>query len=249
MPRLEQLALSPSEGEENRWIAGAIRRQARGDSVIQILEAGCGQRWPIKLDGAEYHLTGVDQDKHALALRQQIQRDLHETIVGDLRTVDLGSGRFDVVYSAFVLEHVPGAEKVLESFVRWLRPGGIVVLRVPDPYSVYGFLSRSSPHWIHVFYYRWLLGNRNAGKPGHAPYPTYYDRSVSRRGIREFCVKNGLSIELEVGDGYWRPGRGILRIMIAAVTRLMSLLSFGRLSHTHTNLLYILRAQTGHDSS
>jgi 2-polyprenyl-3-methyl-5-hydroxy-6-metoxy-1,4-benzoquinol methylase len=124
MPQLGRLALSPSEAEENHWIADAIRKQACGDSVIRILEAGCGQRWLVKLDGVKYHLTGVDLDQHALALRQQIQKDLHETIVGDLRTVDLGSGRFDVVFSSFVLEHIPGAEKVLGSFVRWLRPEG-----------------------------------------------------------------------------------------------------------------------------
>ena len=245
MLQLERLTLSPSEAEEDRWIADAIRKQARGDSVIRILEAGCGQHWLVKLDGVKYHLTGVDLDQHALELRRKIQKDLDEAIVGDLRTVNLGSGRFDVVFSSFVLEHIPGAEKVLESFVRWLRPGGIVILRIPDPNSVYGFLARKSPHWFHVLYYR-LLGNRNAGKPGYAPYPTYYDPLVSRSGIRKFCAKNGISIELEVGDGYWRPGRGKQRTMIAAVKRLVSLLSLGQLSYTHTNLLYVLRVQAKH---
>jgi hypothetical protein len=121
-----------------------------------------------------------------------------------------------------------------------------VILRIPDPYSVYGFLARKSPHWLHVFFYRWVLGEKNAGKPGYAPYPTYYDPSVSRSGIREFCAKNGMSIELEVGDGYWRPGRGIKRTLIVVIKRLVSLLSLGQLSDAHTNLLYVLRIQPEH---
>ena len=33
---------------------------------LQILEAGCGRKWPIDLSGVRYRLTGVDLDAKAL---------------------------------------------------------------------------------------------------------------------------------------------------------------------------------------
>lgn len=59
-------------------------------------------------------------------------QDMDVPIVGDLCTVQLPEGSFDVVYSAFVLEHVQQADTALENFVRWLRPGGLLILRLPE---------------------------------------------------------------------------------------------------------------------
>ncbi|MGH9955766.1 MAG: methyltransferase domain-containing protein, partial [Pyrinomonadaceae bacterium] len=82
-----------------------------------------------------------------------------------------------VIYNSFVLEHIEDASQVLQNSTRWLKPGGIVVLKIPDPDSVCGFITRVTPHWFHVFYYRYLLGARNAGKPGYAPYTIDYRSS------------------------------------------------------------------------
>src|SRR6185437_11416268 len=71
---------------------------------LRILEAGCGRDWPLHVS-VPYTLTGLDLDPDALAART----DLDEAIIGDLRTAELPAHSFDVVYSAFVLEHVSGA--------------------------------------------------------------------------------------------------------------------------------------------
>ena len=118
-----------------------------------------------------------------------------------------------------------------------------MVIRVPDPNSVYGYITRVTPHWFHVFYYR-LLGNRNAGKPGYAPYPVYYNQVISRGGIRDFCGKNNLTLLAEYGDGYWRPGKGIAMLLIHLIKIIISTLTLGKLSSKHTNLLYILKVNS-----
>lgn len=241
MTSLDTLRLSISEKEEDQWISATIRRQVTGGATIQILEAGCGQRWLLDLEGARFHLTGVDLDPAALAIRTDVKKDLDVAIVGDLRTVELAVSTYDAIFCAYVLEHIDGAQHVLQSFVRWLRPNGVLILRIPDPKSVYGFVASRTPHWFHIFYYRWILGKRDAGKPGFAPYRTIYDKSVSREGIHDFCNRYGLTIELEVGDGYWKPGRGVKRKLISLFKLIVYLFSIGSLSHRHTNLLYILR--------
>jgi hypothetical protein len=128
-----------------------------------------------------------------------------------------------------VLEHVRGAEQVLENFVQWLRPGGILILRVPDRNSVQGFLARLTPHWAHVLYYRWAWRMKDAGKPGFAPYPTIYDRVVSVSGLRRFCAKQGLIIREELGVGSYRRGYGIIGCLTPIVARLVSWLTLRRI--------------------
>lgn len=69
-----------------------------------ILEAGCGRKWNIALADVPFRLTGIDLDADALAYRTNVVGDLDEAIVGDLREVELTQHRYDVVFSAFVLE-------------------------------------------------------------------------------------------------------------------------------------------------
>jgi SAM-dependent methyltransferase len=128
----------------NALIARRIRGIA-GDEELQILEAGCGRKWPIDLSGARYRLTGVDLDAKALEARKNEVRDLHEAIVGDLCSIDFPRAHFDVIYSAFVLEHIKGAEEVLEKLVLWLKPGGLLILQVPDRDQSTGSSRESRP--------------------------------------------------------------------------------------------------------
>ncbi len=197
---------------------------------LRILEAGCGRHWPLRLS-VPYTLTGLDLDPDALAVRT----DLHRAIVGDLRTAQFAPRAFDVIYSAFVLEHVSGAEQVLERFLEWLAPGGMLILKVPDRDSAYGFLTRITPMWAHVLFYRHLLGYRAAGTPGHGPYPTYHDRVISQGGLREFCRRKGLP-EPEV----YRLCSYARQPLTLAGAFLTSMLSAGRLAWRHNNLLLIV---------
>ena len=135
----------------------AIRGTAMSDKVIEILEAGCGRSWPFKLDGVRYRLTGIDLDADALKHRVEVQRDLHEAVVGDLQTVSMQAEKFDVIYCSFVLGHIDGARGVLLRFKEWLKPGGSLIIKIPDPQSAHGFAAKLTPHWFHVLYYNCRL--------------------------------------------------------------------------------------------
>ena len=199
---------------------------------VRILEAGCGRHWGLKLT-VPYTLTGIDLDRDALAART----DLDRAIVGDLKTVEFPPCSFDVIYCAFVLEHVQGAEHVLDRFLRWLAPGGVLVIKVPDRDSAYGFLARTTPLWLHVLTYRWLLGYREAGTPGHGPYPTAYDEVISERGLARYCAAHGLG-EPQVRRLCSYTGRKL----VTAGAFLFAALSAGRLAWRHNNLLLVARA-------
>ena len=180
--------------DELKFLEQHIRSQADSGKTIQILEAGCGGEWYFKLDDIPFELTGLDLDSAALDARRTIKGDMTYFLVGDLRTAELKEDHYDVIYNAFVLEHIEGAALALSNFVRWLKPGGILIVRVPDRDSAQGFFARITPHWVHVLYYRWAWKMKNAGKPGFAPYRTVYDSVVSTSGLLEFCASNGLIV-------------------------------------------------------
>jgi SAM-dependent methyltransferase len=218
-----------------------IRALAADGRTLEILEAGCGREWYFPMKGIAYRLTGVDLDAKALHARKGEKGDLAKTVVGDIRTVELPAEEYDVIYNAFVLEHVSGAAQALERFVRWLKPGGILILRIPDRNSVHGFITRMTPFWVHVWYHRVVWGKKNAGKPGFDPYPTVHDEVISQRGIRTFAQQHGLTIVEELGQGTYARGPVIFRMLVPAFARVIALLTFGRIHDKFCDLTYVLR--------
>lgn len=197
----------------------------------QILEAGCGRYWLFNLEDIEYTLTGVDLDRDALEVRKE--KDLDIAIFGDLRTVELAPRSFDIIYNSFVLEHVDGAQAVLENFVTWLKPGGLLILLFPNRNSVYGFFTRITPLWVHVAYKRYIKGNKSAGKPGCAPYPTYYDEILTRSAFLDFAKEHQLSMKEEA---YFGKEPALVRLFMKVV----EIMTLGRLSASAQSLLFIL---------
>lgn len=217
-----------------------IKHKSRG-SALRILEAGCGARWPLKLEGTPFRLTAVDIDVHALERRKTEIRDVDEIQVGDLRTPNLfPPASFDVIYNSFVLEHISGAEQVLDHFRAWLVPGGLLILRVPDRDSVYGFLTRYSPFWLHVLYKKYAQGMPGAGQPGHGPYRTYHDRVVSRRGIHQYCLTHACTVQYEAGFSGYLPKHRVTGALARVFVQSVSLLSLGRLSWRYNNLTFVI---------
>ncbi|KAA8966023.1 methyltransferase domain-containing protein [Mycobacterium sp.] len=211
---------------------------------LEILEAGCGRSWPLDLAGIDYRLTGIDIDADALQSRVDTVGDMHETIIGDLSARGtIAPGRYDVIYSSFVLEHICDAESALLFMLDGLKPGGLLVLRIPDGKSVYGWTAKHTPLAIHVAYYRYFLGYADAGRPGHAPYPTYYAPLISREGIRDFCARNGCSILEERGHTYYVRGSGLRARILRAYVKAVWALSFGALAWRHNNLTYVIRKE------
>lgn len=209
---------------------------------LEILEAGCGREWPLDLEGVDYRLTGIDLDADALQSRVYTVGDLDEAIIGDLTVKGtIPPGRYDVIYSSFVLEHIRDAEGALVLMLDGLKPGGLLLLRIPDRDSVYGWTARRTPFLAHVAYYRYFLGLTDAGKQGHSPYRTYHAPLISRDGIRDFCSRHGCSILEERGHTYYVRGTSPRVRIIRAYAKAVWALSFGTLAWRHNNLTYVIR--------
>lgn len=196
--------------------------------------------WMIKLDNINYTLTGVDIDQNALDIRIRTKKDLDIGILGDLRSINLKENEYDVIYNSYVLEHVKGAERVLENFFRWLQPGGIMIIRFPNRDSVRGLLTRATPFWFHVLYWKYVLGYKEAGKPGIGPFPTEFDKIVSLRGIHAFCKKHRLVIKGEYAVTPAQSNKSIFAIVSNVLIFLVYVITFRRFSRRNGILLYCL---------
>jgi SAM-dependent methyltransferase len=227
-----------TSGLLSRWIADQANRT---DAPLRVLEVGCGRKWGVDVDGIDVRITGIDLDEAALTHRRDVVGDLAEAIHGDVRSVPLIRGAYDVAYSSFVLEHVSDAESVLDGMVGALRPDGLLILRIPDKHTVFGFLSRMLPFWVHVLWKRWVEGNKFAGQPGHDPYPVVYDDVVSREGLHDYARRHGLQLMDEAGTNPHIASMGRLAPAGMAVQKLLAWLSFGRLAGTHNNLTVVIR--------
>jgi SAM-dependent methyltransferase len=236
-----------TDPELARFLAEDIRRlTAALDRPLDILEAGCGRGWGSRLDLAEgsFHLTGVDLDEGALSHRVNVVKDLDRSVVGDLRDRNIvPSAHFDVIYSKQVLEHVEGAETVLDNFLQWLRPDGVIIVHIPDRDTVFGFLGRTLPHKFHVMYERWFLGNRQAGKPGHGPYVAVYDPVIGLKGMQRFCSEHELTIDTvyrtHICKQPWSTGPK-WRLLETAIT-LAGILSLGQLDSSYNDVVLVIQ--------
>ncbi len=233
--------LTPAEAVQH-ITARLLEHSHEIDGTMRILEAGCGRRWELDLELTEFEITGVDLDAHALKHRRSVTRDLDVGIVGSICDGEIvPSKHFDVVYSAYVLEHIDGALAALQNFSNWMRPGGLIIMWLPNRDSVYGWTARHTPYRLHVWVYRYLFGNRNAGKPGFSPYPTYHDPVLAPDALLAFCREHSLSpLEFFAIDTFSRTS-GVKYAAIRAGMWAISRLSRGRLSDRNVDLGIVIR--------
>ena len=240
---MKKVNLLKSRAEERRLLEKYIKQKATDGPPLHILEAGCGQFWPLDLKDIQFTITGNDIDENVLHLRKAKHNDLNEMVVGDLRFLDIQTNRYDVIYNSYVLEHIDGAERVLENFSNWLKPRGLLILRIPDRNSVKAFVTRVTPFWFHMFYAKYIVRLRGAGTTGFGPFPTFFDPIVSRTGIHQFCRNKRFIIKEEYGHGSHVHSQSIAGFLIHLLVRTVSLLSLGKLAWEHTDLTYILEKE------
>lgn len=95
----------------------------------ETFELGCGSGLPTTRRLAErFHVTGVDISGQQIGLARQHLPDVN-FVHADMTTLNLPPSSFDGVAAFYAITHVPREkhQKLLNSIVRWLRPGGLLV--------------------------------------------------------------------------------------------------------------------------
>ncbi len=100
------------------------------EGVRDVLEVGCGRGVTGELlqQRLGCRVTGVEMNPE---VAKQAARHLDRVIVGDVEALEI-EGRFDAVVATELFEHLCYPEAFLEKMRRLLRPGGRIVLSVPN---------------------------------------------------------------------------------------------------------------------
>lgn len=124
---------------EKGWVP-ALRYSLRRDRVLQLaadlppgraLEVGCGAGALLPdLAALGFACEALETSESAFELATYVNRDLPQVRVHRAPRPDW-EGRFDLLVSLEVLEHIEDDAGTLAQWRSWLRPGGRMLLSVP----------------------------------------------------------------------------------------------------------------------
>jgi SAM-dependent methyltransferase len=152
----------------------------------EVMDVGCGGAMRVKFPtGAVFN--GIDISAESAARNSAIS----SIIIGDIQQCPLPRRAYDVVVCWELLEHVRDPLAALSNMIASVRQGGLIVLAFPNRASLKGVVTRYSPHWLHVWLMRRFWGQKNAGRPGYAPFETYLAPALAPEAIRDFTERGG----------------------------------------------------------
>lgn len=172
-----------------REVAAAVQEVLQTMSAPEVFEAGGGSLCHVVLPH-DARITAID-----ISPEQLDRNDYAQTkILGDLHTHELPPDSFDVIVCWNVVEHLERPDKVVDSFVKWVRPGGLIIIAAPNPSSLSGLITKYTPHGFHVFVLKRIFRSPTAGLPGHAPFPTFMHPAMTPAALERSLREQGLKI-------------------------------------------------------
>jgi SAM-dependent methyltransferase len=185
------LELAPGEARDSLLAVHGILGSRLPPARLSIYEAGGGSTSFLPLDVLRRaRVTVVDIDEDQIRNNDYAQ----EAILGDVQIHRFAPGSFDLVICYNVIEHLPDVEAALSRFCESLKQGGLMFIGAPNPNSLSGVVTKYSPHWFHVWFYRHVRGEKQAGQPGEPPFPTFFHPLVTLSNLEAYANAHGLEV-------------------------------------------------------
>jgi SAM-dependent methyltransferase len=185
------LELAPGEARDSLLAVHGVLGSKLPARKLRIYEAGGGSTSFLPLEVLRRaHVTVVDIDANQICNNDYAQ----ETILGDVQVHRFAPDSFDLIICYNVIEHLPDVEAALLRFCESLKQGGLMFIGAPNPRSLSGVVTKYSPHWFHVWFYRHIRGEKHAGLPGEAPFPTFFHPLVTLCNLEAFAYAHGLEL-------------------------------------------------------
>jgi len=197
---------------------------------LRVLEVGAGtgrDSFPLAQCGAR--VVQLDYSVQSLAILRSLaaQQNIPVEIVGgDTFSLPFRNDSFDVVFHQGLLEHFrePAAQRLLEENIRVLRPGGLLLVDVPQRFHAYTVAKRiliAAGKWFAGWERSFTIGElaRVLEQLGMQPVHRYGEWMVPSffyRSLREAMKLIGVRLPLMISLGSWAG-----RIRLKARQRLL----------------------------
>lgn len=210
---------------------------------VRIYEAGGGSASVLPLSSlTQRSILVVDIDEVQL----QNNKYADDKVLGDIQTYVFPPDSFDLIVCYNVIEHLTAVDQAIERFYHALAPGGLLFIGAPNPESLFGMVTKYSPHWFHVWFYRVILRRKEAGQPGQVPFRTVYHPIVAPKKLLEFSAQVGfrpIYLNIYIGDNYTkvRNSRPILGWLLNVVMSSLNVLTFNKFNLAYGDYHVVLQ--------
>jgi SAM-dependent methyltransferase len=192
-----------------------------GNCHVKVLEAGCGSASHVRFPSA-VHIVGIDISKEQLEKNTEVQ----EKILGDIQEYMLPTEQFDVAVCWMVLEHLSKPKDALLNMFQSLKPGGLLVVAIPNLLSFKGIITKVTPFWFHILFYRFM-------KYKSRPFPTFLRVAIVPKKMMRLAEDHGFSVvccRFAEGDATkkLRARYRLVEMLFATVNSFVHYVSLGR---------------------
>lgn len=223
----------------------ALDKLLEGRSHIEILEAGCGSISKVSF-GPNSRITGIDISE------KQLQRNkmLNTKILGDVQEYAFEKEAYDVIVCRYVLEHLPKPGRALQNFARAIRDNGLIILAIPNVFSLKGLITKYTPLRFHIFVYRKIYGVKNAGQNDVGPFKNYMKIGINPYSLIKFYKNHNLdvvyikftdSLDSWVGEKLKERSR-LIFYCFKFITNIIKIISINKIGDSEVTI--ILRKKT-----
>jgi len=221
-------------------ITDLIDKYFTNHSEVRVLDAGCGSEVHLELS-KKLKITGLDISIEQLKRNNYIS----DKICADIQTYNFQNSSFDVIICWYVLEHIKYPRNVMLKFIEALKPNGLLFLALPNIWSVKGIITKFTPTFIHIWFYRNILKYQYAGKNGYGPFKTYLKKDISPNNIKQLAHKNQLEIvyfSFENMPNFQRKIKQnlLINVIQTIVSSVLWLFSLGKIKLRNPNFEIVL---------
>jgi SAM-dependent methyltransferase len=181
-----------------------VRSHINRQMIVLDLGAGRGKPGPVNYRADAKMVVGVDPD--AAIMRNPF---VHGRVQAPAEQLPFRTGSFDLVFSDWVVEHLPSPKQAVIEVYRVLKPGGRFIFRTGNLLHYSYAIARLTPHWFHLKVANWARG---LPKDTADPYPTYY-RMNTPRTVHKLLTAAGFIREALL---MWEPSPSYLRFSAVA---------------------------------
>ncbi|MDP1821493.1 MAG: class I SAM-dependent methyltransferase [Acidimicrobiales bacterium] len=195
-------------------------RPARGS----LLDVGCGSgEVLLAAQRRGWTVAGAEPVQQSASIAQSRGLDVRPALLQD---TDLPERSWDVVTAFHVLEHITEGSAFLGLLARWARPGGLVVVEVPNWGSVDRMRKGASWPGVrpleHVAHYQPDTLRRTMERAGLEPVVVrtlgfLWDQQTIEEQLRDLAIRRGRRLLRRLGRPTERDGQS--EVMPGRVTR------------------------------